>query len=471
MDKLNKLRETLEKLITDMNKNGEPSLIKLVFGDTRKKSLPYKKVTLRPVKIGGSFVFQAEYSYENKVIHENLSAEEACTLALTLIVSDFKQINAFTEEGEMQVLAARPDNPKIIERKKASDLRGKVPEGSSCASASCAAGSECTACNGTSCASDTNCASNSSDRFAHNRSKKRIIPDGVPCDFLIRLGVMDKDGRVYKKHYAKYRQINRYLEIVDDALCYLPETDRPLRIIDFGCGKAYLTFALYYYLKVLHGRNVEIVGLDLKENVIEFCSEIARDLGYTELKFLLGDIADYTNDHADMVVTLHACDTATDYALINAVSWNAPVILSVPCCQHELFKQIDDPLHEPMYKHGILKDRFTEILTDGLRALKLEEAGYKVSLIEFTSLEHTARNIMIRAVKDAAADAENSDAGAVADGGSEKQIAGANAAADGNSQKQIAGADAARREKAAREYEALRDFYHVSPTIDKMVIK
>ena len=165
------------------------------------------------------------------------------------------------------------------------------------------------------------------------------------------------------------------MEIVDDALSYLPQTDRPLRIIDFGCGKAYLTFALYYYLKILKGRSVEIVGLDLKEDVIEFCSEIARDLGYTELKFLLGDIADYTNDYADMVVTLHACDTATDYALINAVSWNAPVILSVPCCQHELFKQIDNPIHDPIFKHGILKDRFTEILTDGLRALKLEEAG------------------------------------------------------------------------------------------------
>lgn len=223
MDKLNKLRETLEKLITDMNKNGEPSLIKLVFGDTRKKSLPYKKVTLRPVKIGGSFVFQAEYSYENKVIHENLSADEACALALTLTVSDFKQINAFTEEGEMQVLAARPDNPKIIERKKAPDLRGRISDSGktyggsnvlssgkasgsdSCTSDSCAAGSECTACGEMPCTSDTNCASDSSDRFAHNRSKKRIIPDGVPCDFLMRLGVMDKDGRVYKKHYAKYR--------------------------------------------------------------------------------------------------------------------------------------------------------------------------------------------------------------------------------------------------------------------------
>lgn len=425
---MDKLKEIIENLIKSLNSSGEPSLIKLVFGDLRKKSLPYKKVTMRPVKIGGSFVFQTEYTYSNKVIHENISLDEACELAEALIVRDFKQINAFTEEGETQILASRPDNPKIIERK------NKV-----------VSVKKCSAC--------------ASDRFSHNRNKKRIIPDGVPCDFLIRLGVMDKDGRVYKKHYAKYRQINRYLEIVDDALFYLPETDRPLRIIDFGCGKAYLTFALYYYLKVLHGRNVEIIGLDLKENVIAFCSEVARDLGYSELKFLLGDIADYTNDYADMVVTLHACDTATDYALINAVSWNAPVILSVPCCQHELFKQISDPLHEPMFKHGILKDRFTEILTDGLRALKLEEAGYKVSLIEFTSLEHTARNIMIRAVKDTSA----KFFGDIANGANEEN-------ADADIIKNET-ADAKRREKAAREYEALRDFYKVSPTIDKLVIR
>ena len=187
---------------------------------------------------------------------------------------------------------------------------------------------------------------------------------------------------------------------MDDALDYLPKVDRPLRIIDFGCGKSYLTFALYYYLKVLNNRNVEIVGLDLKEDVIELCNRIAKELHYDELKFLMGDIADYTNDYADMVVTLHACDTATDYALINAVTWGAPVILTVPCCQHELFSQIDEPVLNSMLKYGILKDRFTEILTDGLRALKLEEAGYKVSCIEFTSLEHTARNIMIRAVKE-----------------------------------------------------------------------
>ena len=185
---------------------------------------------------------------------------------------------------------------------------------------------------------------------------------------------------------------------------------------------------------MLKQRNVEIIGLDLKTDVIEFCSKVASDLRYDGLQFLMGDIADYTSDHADMVVTLHACDTATDYALINAVSWNTRVILSVPCCQHELFSQIRSEVHQPMLKHGILKDRLTEYLTDGLRGLKLEACGYDVAMIEFTSLEHTARNIMIKAVKSPA----------------------------------IGKQAAWKAARAQQQYEALRDFYQVHPTIDQL---
>ncbi|MGI6722214.1 MAG: class I SAM-dependent methyltransferase [Anaerovoracaceae bacterium] len=208
---------------------------------------------------------------------------------------------------------------------------------------------------------------------------------------------MDASGSVIQKHYSKFRQINRYLEIVDDVFPCLPEGR--VKIIDFGCGKAYLTFALYHYLRRVKGLQADIIGLDLKEDVIEFCSQVADDLGYEGLRFSVGDIAEYEDTSADMVVTLHACDTATDYALINAVSWNTRVILSVPCCQHELFSQIDNPVLDPMLRHGIIRDRFTEILTDGVRGLKLESKGYDVSMIEFTSLEHTARNIMIKAIK------------------------------------------------------------------------
>ncbi len=378
----------LEQIFKDIFQGEQ--LIRMIFSSKRKKSCPYQKVTIRPVKLNEHMVFQAEYTVGNQVIHENLLPDEAEKKAMQLLKDNFKQINLFTIYEDMQVLAAKPDRPRIV----------------------------------------TKPATKGMPSLSHNREKKRLIPEGEPCDFLIRLGVMDENGKVVQKHYSKYRQINRYLEIVEDVFACLPR-DRRLRIIDFGCGKAYLTFALYYYLKVLKGKDVQITGLDLKKDVIRFCSKVAEDLGYDQLQFLMGDIADYTSDYADMVVTLHACDTATDYALINAVNWNSRVILSVPCCQHELFGQIKNELHQPMLKYGILKDRLTEYLTDGLRGLKLEAAGYDVAMIEFTSLEHTARNIMIKAVK------------------AEKP-------------------DPVRAAEAQKQYEDLRDFYHVHPAIEQL---
>lgn len=362
--------------------------VKFIFSNRRKKSAPCKKAVLRPIILQNQPAWQMEYHHEKKVLHENLKPEHIIETCLDLVIRDFKQVNLFTETEEIQLLASRPEKPRII-RRQANRMQGSLQ---------------------------------------HNQDKHYIIPGGTPCDFLVHLGVMDKNGTVVPKHYAKFRQINRFLEIVQDvfdALASNPE--KPLRIIDFGCGKAYLTFALYYYLKVKNNRNVEIIGLDLKEDVIQFCNQTAEALHYDGLRFLLGDIADYTSDYADMVVTLHACDTATDYALINAVNWNTQVILSVPCCQHELFSQIRNELHQPMYRHGILKDRFTELLTDGLRGLKLEACGYDVAMIEFTSLEHTAKNIMIKAVKTG-----DSNPG------------------------------------AEREYQALKEYYQVSPTIDRL---
>lgn len=407
--------DKLEQLFTEIFA-GE-SLLKIIFSGKRKKTLAYSKVMMRPLKIGGKAKYQAEYTYPKKVTHSNLEAGDARSLALRLVCEDFKQINIFLRDSEIQVLASKPETPRIT-RKALS-----IPS---------AAASEVSGASGSSGVTASGAAA-AAPAAAHNRAKNYVLPAGVPCDFLIRLGIMGKDGTVFPRSYNKFRQINRYLEIVEDVFPYLPK-DKTLKIIDFGCGKAYLTFALYHYLKVMKQRNVEIIGLDLKEDVIDFCSGVASDLGYNELKFLKGDIADYTDDHADMVVTLHACDTATDYALINAVAWNTKVILSVPCCQHELFKQIKNDLHKPILKHGILKDRFTEYLTDGLRGLKLEACGYDVAMIEFTSLEHTARNIMIKAVKTNAA---------------------------GTYAKK-------KREAAEQQYQALCDFYQVTPTIGKL---
>lgn len=365
-------------------------LVKIIFAGKRKKSIEYKKITLRPVTIKGEYMFQAEFHYDKKVTHENIPYYEAVSFAERTVAEDFKQVNILTESEDIQILASKPDRPKITRH----------------------------------------AASRSAGELSHDRRKQYILEDGVPCDFLIELGVMSPEGRVFKKHYSKFRQINRYLEIADSCFEYLPDSGR-LRIIDFGCGKSYLTFALYHYLRLVKQRDVEIIGLDLKKDVIDFCSRTARKLGYDELKFLTGDIADYESDGADMVVTLHACDTATDFALINAVKWHSRVILSVPCCQHELFSQIKSEVNEPMLKHGIIKDKFNELLTDGLRGLKLEAAGYEVAMTEFTSLEHTAKNIMIKAVMP-----DRPDRTAM--------------------------------KKADDEYRALKDFYHVSPTIDML---
>lgn len=379
----------------------EDAIIKIIFSSKRKKSMPYSKVCVRPVVSEQQKVYQSEFFYEKKALHYNIPRNEFISFCLKMIWENFKQVNIFTQTSEIQILASKPERPRITEKPAALEAPA----------------------------------------LTHNRQKNYIIPDGQPCDFLIKLGVMTPNGQVVKKHYDKFRQINRYLEIVSDVypfilqqrepakeMCRVPE---PLRIIDFGCGKAYLTFALYYFFRFVKQTPAEITGLDLKEDVINFCSKTAKELQYDGLKFEKGDIADYDGNHADMVVTLHACDTATDYALINAVSWGSSVILSVPCCQHELFSQIKNELHQPMLKHGILKDRLTEYLTDGLRALKLESKGYDVSLIEFTSLEHTARNIMIKAVR-------------------RPRYSHVKA------------------QNAKAQYEALKKFYNVNPTIDKL---
>ncbi len=380
MDKITDLLKTLFE---------NETLIKLSFGDLRKKSNSYRKAILRPLLLQGELCYQIEYHFQNKVTHKNLKKQECLDLCSELITDIFKQMNLFSVDADYQILAASPDKPRIIKK----------------------------------------AATKTMPPLSHNQDKQYIIPDRVHCDFLIRLGVMDENGQVIQKHYAKFRQINRFLEIVADVMGFLPNKAEPLRIVDFGCGKAYLTFALYYYLNVELHKEVEIIGLDLKEDVIDFCRKVARDLQYDGLEFRKGDIAEYSEqEKADMVVTLHACDTATDYALIKAVGWGASVILSVPCCQHELFNQIFNELHHPILKHGILNDRFCSVLTDGLRGLKLEEQGYDVSMIEFTSLEHTSKNIMIRAVKSA----------------------GKNAA-------------------AGEEYRRLKEYWHVNPTIDRLV--
>lgn len=233
----------------------------------------------------------------------------------------------------------------------------------------------------------------------HNRVKRYFLEDGEPVDFLVALGVQTPEGKVVKAKYHKFKQINRYLEMVEDILSSIDREDT-IRIIDFGCGKSYLTFALYYYLKIKHNKDVEIIGLDLKKDVIEDCNRLKDRLGYRGLRFLQGDIRDYENtERVDMVVSLHACDTATDYAIAKAVGWDASVILTVPCCQHEVNRQIRCPQLDGVLQYSIIKERMSALITDAYRADCLEAVGYETQILEFIELEHTPKNLLIRAVK------------------------------------------------------------------------
>lgn len=319
----------------------------------------FKKVTIRPVKIKNETYIQFEKFTDTQVFHENKDKEEALNLILDLIINNYKYAKIFTIQYDYQILISKKGKIKVIQKP----------------------------------------ASKKKQNINHDRSKKYIIEENTPCDFLIELGVMNEVGKVYKKKYDKFRQINKFLEMVDDAVDDNILSD-DFTIIDFGCGKAYLMFALYYYFTKIRNIQVKIIGLDLKEDVIQFCQNVSEKLNYQNLKFKVGNIQDYTeNTKVNMVVTLHACDTATDAALVKAIKWNADIIMSVPCCQHELFGKIDNDNLKPMLKYGLIKERLSSLTTDTLRGLFLETKGYDVQLLEFIALEHTPKNILIRAVK------------------------------------------------------------------------
>lgn len=319
-----------------------------------------EKIKVRPVLKKDCLVFQVETFRNHQAFHENLTAAEAVD-RLVLCMQNMKQMQFETLTYTYTVLVSK---------------KGKMTFKKKMHRSACEQG-----------------------ELTHNRKKHYILEEGVPVPFLMDLGVMTDAGKVVHAKFDKFRQINRFLEFIEDILPELPK-DRELTVLDFGCGKSYLTFAMYYYLHELKGYDIRIIGLDLKSEVIRKCNELSLKYGYEKLRFMEGNIADYTGaDEVDMVVTLHACDTATDYALAKAVGWNAKVILSVPCCQHELNRQIRNEILQPVMKYGILKERMAALVTDGLRAQYLEREGYSVQLLEFIDMEHTPKNILIRAVK------------------------------------------------------------------------
>ncbi len=335
-------------------------LIYAVFSNVRKGvEKEFVKLKVKPVLVKNERVLQFEYEYEQKVFHENLSNANAIDIAFGLIKTYFKQAMIYTIDADYQVLVSKKGVPKVLE---------KAP-------------------------------SRNTFDLSHNRKKNYIIEENKPCNFLQALGVMDEHGKVFHKAYDKFRQINRYLEMIADCVPHL-QTDRKIQVVDFGCGKAYLTFAMYYFFVELKKLDVDIIGLDLKTDVIETCSQLAKSLDYKDLHFVQGDIKNFTGlKQVDMVVSLHACDTATDESLAKAVSWDADVILAVPCCQHELFKKIHNPVMETMEKHGLIKERLSSLITDSIRANALEIMGYNTQMLEFIDMEHTPKNILIRAYK------------------------------------------------------------------------
>lgn len=333
---------------------------------------PYKVIISKPLVSGEQYRkivvekkerrYQAAAYTQKQVFHRNIGREELFIYLSETVVGSYLQVNAWDDKYEYMLLCSKKGRVSY---------KRKQAEGTAAEKAS-----------------------------AHNRKKKYLIEEGSAVAPLVDMGIFTAEGRVVASMYDKFRQINRFLEMIDDAVREDQDLGETLHIIDFGCGKSYLTFVLYYYFTKLKGRKVYIVGLDLKEDVIRSCNAAAQKYGYENLHFEVGDIEGYrANFPVDMVVTLHACDTATDYALFHAIRWNAKMIFSVPCCQHELNSQIKAEHLSLLTRYGVIKERFSALATDAIRANLLEYCGYKTQLLEFVDFAHTPKNILIRAVR------------------------------------------------------------------------
>ena len=317
----------------------------------------YSKVTAKPFAAKDGVKFQLEYTKGKQVVHQNIDKAELAE-NIAKLFDTFTQCVVYGADNDFHLNCF---NGKIKAKTMPPSKKVKVA--------------------------------------AHNKQKEYILNEGEDIDFLIYLGVMTKDKKIVKAKYNKFRQINKYLELLKSSVDTLP-TDRPLKIVDFGCGKAYLTFALYYYIVKILGREAYITGLDLKEDVIDYCNKVAKELDYKTLEFQKGDIKNYSRTQdVDMVIMLHACDNATDEGIVQSIKFNAKIIIAVPCCQHEFFPQIKNESLKPMLSHGIIKERLSALVTDSLRAQILKAAGFEVSVMEFIETEHTPKNIAIKAVK------------------------------------------------------------------------
>ncbi|SEN41324.1 Methyltransferase domain-containing protein [Peptostreptococcus russellii] len=339
--------------------------IRIVFSNKSNKEYKYNKVKINFAQIKDRNLYQVEKFTDKQVFHENIEKEELASV-IEGMMKNFKQMASISAEYNFDMRISKKG--KIFFSKHAQTNNIKL-------------------------------------KSSHNKKKNYILQEGMIIPPLIDLGVFTKEGKVINSKYDKFKQINRFVEIIDDEIKkiekdYCEDREKVLHILDFGCGKSYLTFILYYYFTEIKKINVKITGLDLKEDVIKNCNKIAESYGYNNLKFELGDINGYKyENNLDMVITLHACDTATDYALFNAINWNAKMIFSVPCCQHEINSTMKPEKLKLISKYGIIQERVSALFTDSIRANILECMGYKTQLLEFIDIAHSPKNILIRAVK------------------------------------------------------------------------
>lgn len=349
---MEELKRTLEEVF-------KSEIIKIVISNKVKKDEKYNKIAINLKENNKNKFYQIEKFTDKQVFHENIKINEISDKVGELIFGNYKQMTAWSNNEIFDLKISKKG--KIFLGKKKNDNSKIITKG-------------------------------------HNKEKNYILKEGMIIEPLIDLGVFTKEGKVVNSKYDKYKQINRFIEIIDDEI---KKNDyKELTILDFGCGKSYLTFVLYYYFVKIKNINVKMIGLDLKEDVIKKCNEIAKRYNYDNLHFELGDINGFKyNNKVDMVITLHACDTATDYALYNAIKWNSKMIFSVPCCQHEFNAQMKAEELSILTKYGIVQERVAALMTDSVRANLLECAGYKTQLLEFIDIAHSPKNILIRASK------------------------------------------------------------------------
>ena len=347
----------MARLLTDFE-SALPLLSKAVFSQPIDKT-DNQKVTIRPVLLKGELRYQLESFRDNKAFHRNVTGQELLKILESQLESRYRQALVVTDRQTIQYSMKRDGSYKR-HATASLPLPGKVQ--------------------------------------SHNREKEYILKEGENIPALVDLGVFTADFKIVRAKYDKYKQINRFIELIDHA--FKDYRKDSITILDFGCGKSYLTFILYYYFAVKRKMDATIIGYDIKEDVVKRCGEIARKYGYEGLEFVRADVTKdvLTDRNIDMIVTLHACDVATDFALHYAITKKADFIFSVPCCQHEVNSSIRKGGDlDILLKHGIIKERVSALLTDAIRANVLEDMGYTVDMIEFIDFDHSPKNIMIRA--------------------------------------------------------------------------